>query len=54
MLDCGGFPKLTTLEMLVSEVLPALTNLKPSNGAGQPRLQPTRFAVLRRAAERDC
>ena len=24
MLDCGGFPKLTTLEMLVSEVLPAL------------------------------
>lgn len=24
MLDCGGFPNLTTLEMLVSEVLPAL------------------------------
>jgi alkanesulfonate monooxygenase SsuD/methylene tetrahydromethanopterin reductase-like flavin-dependent oxidoreductase (luciferase family) len=23
MLDCGGFPKLTTVEMLVSEVLPA-------------------------------
>jgi alkanesulfonate monooxygenase SsuD/methylene tetrahydromethanopterin reductase-like flavin-dependent oxidoreductase (luciferase family) len=26
MLDCGGFPELTTLEMLVSEVLPALNN----------------------------
>jgi len=25
MLDCGGYPKLTTLEMLVGEVLPALT-----------------------------
>lgn len=24
MLDCGGFPKLTTLEMLIHEVLPAL------------------------------
>jgi alkanesulfonate monooxygenase SsuD/methylene tetrahydromethanopterin reductase-like flavin-dependent oxidoreductase (luciferase family) len=24
ILDCGGFPRLTTLEMLVSEVLPAL------------------------------
>ena len=24
MLDCGGFPRLTTLEMLVDEVLPAL------------------------------
>jgi alkanesulfonate monooxygenase SsuD/methylene tetrahydromethanopterin reductase-like flavin-dependent oxidoreductase (luciferase family) len=24
MLDCGGFPKLTTLEMLVNEVLPGL------------------------------
>ncbi len=24
MLDCGGFPKLTTLEMLIQEVLPAL------------------------------
>jgi alkanesulfonate monooxygenase SsuD/methylene tetrahydromethanopterin reductase-like flavin-dependent oxidoreductase (luciferase family) len=24
MLDCGGFPKLTTVEMLVNEVLPAL------------------------------
>lgn len=24
MLDCGGFPKLTTVEMLVHEVLPAL------------------------------
>ena len=24
MLDCGGFPKLTTLEMLINEVLPAL------------------------------
>ena len=26
MLDCGGFPKLTTLEMLVSQVLPALND----------------------------
>lgn len=26
MLDCGGFPKLTTLEMLVNEVLPALND----------------------------
>ena len=24
MLDCGGFPRLTTVEMLVNEVLPAL------------------------------
>ena len=24
MLDCGGFPRLTTLELLVAEVLPAL------------------------------
>ena len=24
MLDCGGFPKLTTLELLVGEVLPRL------------------------------
>jgi len=24
MLDCGGFPQLTTLELLISEVLPAL------------------------------
>ena len=23
MFDCGGFPKLTTLEMLINEVLPA-------------------------------
>jgi alkanesulfonate monooxygenase SsuD/methylene tetrahydromethanopterin reductase-like flavin-dependent oxidoreductase (luciferase family) len=26
MLDCGGFPNLTTLELLVNEVLPALNN----------------------------
>ncbi|HET7087520.1 MAG TPA: LLM class flavin-dependent oxidoreductase, partial [Anaerolineae bacterium] len=26
MLDCGGFPKLTTLEMLVHKVLPALND----------------------------
>ncbi len=26
MLDCGGFPKLTTLEMLINEVLPALND----------------------------
>jgi alkanesulfonate monooxygenase SsuD/methylene tetrahydromethanopterin reductase-like flavin-dependent oxidoreductase (luciferase family) len=26
ILDCGGFPQLTTLEMLVSEVLPALND----------------------------
>jgi len=26
MLDCGGFPKLTTLEMLINEVLPVLSN----------------------------
>lgn len=26
MLDCGGFPKLTTLECLVNEVLPALND----------------------------
>lgn len=26
ILDCGGFPELTTLEMLVSEVLPALND----------------------------
>jgi alkanesulfonate monooxygenase SsuD/methylene tetrahydromethanopterin reductase-like flavin-dependent oxidoreductase (luciferase family) len=30
MLDCGGFPKLTTLEMLINEVLPALNEF----GAG--------------------
>src|SRR5262249_54823637 len=24
MLDCGGFPRLTTLELLIQEVLPAL------------------------------
>jgi hypothetical protein len=24
MVDCGGFPNLTTLELLVGEVLPAL------------------------------
>ncbi len=24
LLDCGGFPNLTTLELLISEVLPAL------------------------------
>ncbi len=24
MLDCGGFPRLTTLELLINEVLPAL------------------------------
>jgi alkanesulfonate monooxygenase SsuD/methylene tetrahydromethanopterin reductase-like flavin-dependent oxidoreductase (luciferase family) len=34
MLDCGGFPNLTTLELLVSEVLPALTELQPGNGVG--------------------
>lgn len=28
MLDCGGFPKLTTVEMLVNEVLPALRRLQ--------------------------
>jgi alkanesulfonate monooxygenase SsuD/methylene tetrahydromethanopterin reductase-like flavin-dependent oxidoreductase (luciferase family) len=26
MLDCGGFPDLTTLELLVSEVLPAVND----------------------------
>jgi alkanesulfonate monooxygenase SsuD/methylene tetrahydromethanopterin reductase-like flavin-dependent oxidoreductase (luciferase family) len=26
MLDCGGFPKLTTLELLVNEVLPLLND----------------------------
>jgi alkanesulfonate monooxygenase SsuD/methylene tetrahydromethanopterin reductase-like flavin-dependent oxidoreductase (luciferase family) len=26
MVDCGGFPNLTTLEMLVNEVIPALNN----------------------------
>lgn len=26
MLDCGGFPNLTTLELLVNEVLPAINN----------------------------
>jgi len=26
MLDCGGFPNLTTLELLINEVLPALNN----------------------------
>jgi hypothetical protein len=25
MLDCGGFPKLTTVETLVTDVLPALS-----------------------------
>lgn len=25
MLDCGGFPELTTLELLIDEVLPVLT-----------------------------
>jgi len=34
MLDCGGFPNLTTLEMLVSKVLPALT--KPAR-LGSPK-----------------
>jgi alkanesulfonate monooxygenase SsuD/methylene tetrahydromethanopterin reductase-like flavin-dependent oxidoreductase (luciferase family) len=24
LLDCGGFPRLTTIEMLIHEVLPAL------------------------------
>jgi hypothetical protein len=24
MLDCGGFPRLTTVELLIDEVLPAL------------------------------
>jgi alkanesulfonate monooxygenase SsuD/methylene tetrahydromethanopterin reductase-like flavin-dependent oxidoreductase (luciferase family) len=28
MLDCGGFPRLTTVEMLVNEVLPALRRLQ--------------------------
>ena len=27
MLDCGGFPRLTTVEMLVHEVLPALRDI---------------------------
>ena len=26
MVDCGGFPELTTLELLVNEVLPVLNN----------------------------
>jgi hypothetical protein len=26
MVDCGGFPNLTTLEMLIDEVLPALNH----------------------------
>ena len=26
ILDCGGFPRLTTLELLVNQVLPALNN----------------------------
>jgi alkanesulfonate monooxygenase SsuD/methylene tetrahydromethanopterin reductase-like flavin-dependent oxidoreductase (luciferase family) len=26
MFDCGGFPDLTTLELLISEVLPAINN----------------------------
>jgi alkanesulfonate monooxygenase SsuD/methylene tetrahydromethanopterin reductase-like flavin-dependent oxidoreductase (luciferase family) len=26
MLDCGGFPRLTTLELLINEVLPALND----------------------------
>jgi alkanesulfonate monooxygenase SsuD/methylene tetrahydromethanopterin reductase-like flavin-dependent oxidoreductase (luciferase family) len=29
MLDCGGFPRLTTLELLVAEVLPALAARYP-------------------------
>jgi alkanesulfonate monooxygenase SsuD/methylene tetrahydromethanopterin reductase-like flavin-dependent oxidoreductase (luciferase family) len=29
MLDCGGFPRLTTVEMLVTKVLPALNSLQP-------------------------
>jgi alkanesulfonate monooxygenase SsuD/methylene tetrahydromethanopterin reductase-like flavin-dependent oxidoreductase (luciferase family) len=28
MLDCGGFPDLTTLELLVSEVLPAINRFR--------------------------
>jgi len=28
MVDCGGFPTLTTLEMLVDEVIPALNESK--------------------------
>ena len=26
MIDCGGFPNLTTLELLVQDVLPKLNN----------------------------
>jgi hypothetical protein len=26
ILDCGGFPRLTTLEMLVNQVLPSLNS----------------------------
>jgi alkanesulfonate monooxygenase SsuD/methylene tetrahydromethanopterin reductase-like flavin-dependent oxidoreductase (luciferase family) len=26
MVDCGGFPNLTTLEMLINEVLPAVNS----------------------------
>ena len=26
MVDCGGFPDLTTLELLIAEVLPALNH----------------------------
>ncbi len=29
LLDCGGFPRLTTVEMLVNEVLPALNRASP-------------------------
>jgi alkanesulfonate monooxygenase SsuD/methylene tetrahydromethanopterin reductase-like flavin-dependent oxidoreductase (luciferase family) len=32
MFDCGGFPRLTTVEMLVHEVLPALR--KPGSRMG--------------------
>jgi alkanesulfonate monooxygenase SsuD/methylene tetrahydromethanopterin reductase-like flavin-dependent oxidoreductase (luciferase family) len=27
ILDCGGFPRLTTVELLVNEVLPAIKRL---------------------------
>lgn len=30
MLDCSGFPNLTTLELLISEVLPALNDSSPA------------------------
>lgn len=32
MFDCGGFPNLTTLEMLVNEVLPAVAGRKAFHG----------------------